>query len=433
MERDLDDELRLHVDREAERNIAAGMSPEDARAAARRAFGNVEWLKELSRDARRARFVEALAQDLRYATRTLAKAPGFTAVAILSLGFGIGATTTVFSVIDALDFRPLPYENPDRLVWLTEVAPRDDPLCIGSPCGTGWATASDWLAQARSYAAVAAESQVGVEWQHDDVIESPSAEQVTPGFFSLLGVRPLLGREFTASDTMPGANPVWLITYDFWQSRFGGSLDVVGRRILATVGSNRSRLPQSITVIGVLPRSFRFESSRFAVWMPLAAEGSAPRTRRNVTVIGRLKPGVTVGAASGELRTIATRLASEHPDAYRGWTAAVVPLRELVGMGVAKGRFVLFAITTLVLLIAVLNVTGLFLGRAAARQQEFAMRSALGASRARLVRQLLVEGSCVGIASGFVGILLAFWGVRAAARWFTIDSSGLTVGAITAC
>ncbi len=365
-----------------------------------------------------------LHQDVRFALRALRRNPGFTAVAVLSLGFGIGSTTTVFSVIDALDFRPLPYADASRLVWLAEVTPPDHPIC--SRCGflTSAATAADWFANARSYEATGAVVSGGFSWAHDDVIEAQSAYEVTPGFFRMLGVRPLLGREFVAADTMPGAAPVVLLSWNFWQTRFGGDRNVVGSQLL-TAGAGGAHA-QPVTVTGVLPREFRFMADR-PFWMPRRLDAASARASRLLTAVGRLRPGVSSALANTELAGIEARLAVAWPDAYRGWHASVKPLREVLGWGAGSGRFVLFAITTLVLFIALFNVAGLLLARAAARQHEFATRSALGASRMRLLRQRIVEGSCIGLAGGGAGVLLSLWGVRFAARWFATESAGFRV------
>jgi putative ABC transport system permease protein len=424
----MDDEFALHLELRTNDLVRSGIPRDAAERQARLEFGNVTAAKENARRSWGTAWWDRLEQDLRFTLRTLRKSPGFTAVAVLSLGFGIGATTTVFSVIDALDVRPLPYENADRLVWLTEVTPPDDEMCSRCVFLTASATAADWVAQTRSYETMAVVFSTTFSWERGDLIRSATAGQATPGFFRLLGVRPLLGREFVPSDTMPGAEPAVLLTYEFWKTRLDADSSIVGRHLVSQYDGGIWPELHPTRVIGVLPKEFRFMSYA-SVWVPMKINAASSRTARGMTVIGRMKRGQTIAAANAELATIATRLAFAYPLAYRGWAAAVLPLRDWLTWGRAgQGRFVLFAITLLVLCVAVANVAGLLLSRAAARQQEFAMRTALGASRLRLLGQQLVEGGCVGLTGGLIGIVVAAWGVRFTARWFSIEAAGVTVG-----
>jgi putative ABC transport system permease protein len=427
MDEAMDDEFALHLELRTNDLVRSGIPRDAAERRARLEFGNVTAAKENARRSWGTAWWDRLEQDLRFTVRTLRNSPGFTAVAVLSLGFGIGATTTVFSVIDALDVRPLPYENADRLVWLTEVTPPDNDMCSRCAYLTASSTAGEWITQMRSYETMAVVFHTSFSWETGDAVRSTEAGQATPGFFRLLGVRPMLGREFVPSDTMAGAEPAVLLTYEFWQTHLGADASIVGRQLASEDEEGSSPTLHPIRVIGVLPKEFRFMGYT-TVWVPMKLNAASSRSAREMTVIGRLKRGQTIAAANAELGTIAARLAFAYPDAYRGWGATVRPLRERLMWGAGKGRFVLFAITLLVLCVAVVNVAGLLLSRAAARQQEFAMRSALGASRLRLLSQQLVEGSCVGLAGGLIGIIVAAWGVRFTARWFSIDSAGLTVG-----
>jgi putative ABC transport system permease protein len=365
-----------------------------------------------------------LHQDIRDAMRALRRSPGFTAVAVLSLGFGIGSATTVFSVMDALDFRPLPFHDAGRLAWLAEITPPDFALCQRCDFLTSAATASDWFAQTRSYEATGAFADGSFSWAHDDVVESLDAYDLTPGFLRMLGERVLMGREFVDADTVSGASPVALLSWDAWQAKFGGDPSIIGRELGATPdGDGRV---QRVTIAGVLPKDFRFGDD-VALWRPLRMDAASSRHRRQLTAVVRLRPDVSVAAANAELAGITARMRDTWPDEYRDWQASVQPLRERLAWGSGRGRFVLFAITTLVLLIALLNVAGLLLARSAASQREFATRSALGASWFRLLRQRLVEGACVGLVGGLAGVLLATWGVRFAARWFATEQAGLGV------
>lgn len=423
----MDDEFALHLELRADDLVRTGLSRDEAARQARREFGNITAAKETARASWGTEWWDRLEQDVRFALRTLRKNRGFTTVAVLSLGFGIGATTTVFSVIDTLDVRQLPYENADRLVWLAEVTPPGHDMCVRCAFLTASPTVGDWIAETRSYEMLAGVFTTSLSWERAGAIHSATAGQATAGLFRLLGIRPLLGREFVASDTIPGAKPVVLLTYEFWQTRLGGDSSVVGQPLMSYAGFGMWPQLHPARVVGVLPRDFRFMSEA-SVWVPTTVDGASSRAARNWTVIGKLKRGQTIAGATAELATISARLARAYPVAYRGWGASVHPLRDRLVWGAGKGRFVLFAITLLVLFIAVLNVAGLLLSRSAARRQEFAMRSALGASRTRLFAQRLVEGSCVGLAGGLIGTLFAVWGVRFATQWFSIESAGLTVG-----
>ena len=417
--RDIDDEFALHLDLRTEDLIRRGIAPDEARRRARMEFGNLTVARETARASWGTTWVDRLERDFRYAIRTLRRTPGFTAIAILSLGFGIGATTTAFSVIDALDFRPLPFANADRLVWLAEVTPPGHRACSHCSWLTSPPMAREWVTQATSFEAVAAMTSAEVPWDHDDVTESLRGGRVTPGFFGVLGVRPVFGREFVATDTARGARAVALVSYEFWQTRLGASRDVLGMTLAAGGGSPRP------VIVGVLPEHFRFGNAR-SVWVPLTMDGSS-RDNRWLTVVARLRPRQTIDRANVELKTIADRLATAYPLDYRGWDVRVESLRTLITMPAGKARFALFATTVLVLLIAMLNVAGLLLGRAVARRQELAMRSALGASSASLLHQLLVEGSVIGVGGGALGMLLSHWFIGLVSRWFSIDTIGLSV------
>ena len=427
LDRAMDDEFALHLDLRTEDLVRQGMPRDEALRRARIEFGNVTAAKETARASWGTSWLDSLRQDLGFALRTLRRNPGFTTIAVLSLGAGIGATSTMFGVIDAVDFRPLPFRDADRLVWLAEVTPRDHEMCSRCAFLTAPSTAADWAARAHSFEALAVIERDEVAWEHDDLSESLSAGQATPGFLDLLGVKPLLGREFTSGDTLSGAEPVALLSYEFWNARFGADPGVVGRQLPSRDGSGASAAPRPVRIIGVLPEDFHFKIDA-QLWVPLRVDANASRTSRDLMMVGRLRSTHTLASANAELATLSARLALTYPTAYRGWGARAEPLRNLLAMAAAKGRFVLFVITTLVLFIAVLNVAGLLLGRAAARQQEFAMRTALGASRGRLIRQLLVEGSCVGLGGGIFGVLLSLWAERFVPRWFSIESSGLALG-----
>jgi putative ABC transport system permease protein len=425
-DRAMHDEFALHVDLLADDLVRRGVPRDDAMRQARLMFGNVTSAKEDARAAKGLAGLDAVRQDVRFTIRTLRKHIGFTAVAVLSLGFGIGAATTVFSVIDTLDFRPLPYADANRLVSVAEVTPASDPMCARCTSETSLATARDWLAQVRSYDALVVTEQTSFTWEHDDIDESPGAFLTTPGLLELFRLHPAIGRDLAATDTLPGAPPVILLTYDFWNTRFGGDSSVIGAHLRARLVGLTAPV-QTVTIVGVLPKDFRI-MPQIKVWGATSLAGAKSRTERSATVMARLKPNVSIDGASAELRGLSTRLGRLFPEEYRGWSAGVEPLRDRLEWSAGKGRGALFAVTLAVLLIAVLNVTGLLFARAAARQPEFALRAALGAGRMRLLRQLLVEGSCIGMFGGLLGVGLAFGGVRVAERWFSIRSTGLTLG-----
>ncbi len=432
IEAEFDEELRYHLDREVERNVARGMTPEEARRAARRAVGDPTRLKEEARATWRWRWLDEVLQDLRYAGRSLRRSPGFTAVAVLSLGFGIGATTTVFSVIDALDFRPLPFQDASRLVWVTETPSKKVQGCVVCDyAGMSPATAAEVFGRTRSYAGFAVEGRSTRIFQlrTGNTVESPSVSFASPGFFRFLGVRPLLGRAFVPEDTLSGAPPVALLGYAFWQSRFGGDPGVIGRRLDYFDDFGDSKMA-TVTIVGVLPEGFRFNDvgGRPALWVPYSRQEAGRHARSWLfTDVARLRPGVTRAAADAELTALGAHLATSNPDEYDGWSFAVRPLRERFGVDAGRGRSTLFWISALVLLVAILNVAGLFLARTDARAGELAARSALGASRVRLVRLLLVEGIALGLLGGACGALLTVAGVHAANPWFRMAEFGLPI------
>lgn len=419
MESEFDEELQYHLDRQIEQHVGRGMSLEEARQAARREFGNPTRLRDEARETWRWRRLDELAHDLRYAARSLRNNPGFSAVAILSLGFGIGAATSLFSVIDALDFRPLPYHEPDRLVWLTELTPENDSRCPRCAEGTSVATAADWWAQTSSYEALGLQGHTSLCLEQDGLSECPDVGAASPGFFHVLGVRPLLGRGFLPEDTLPGAAPVVMLSHETWTARFDGDPRVIGTQF--EYSRDRTfRTRQYATVVGVLPRGFSFGQG-YPIWTVASGSSQGRNAFRTMTAVARLKPGIEPAAAEAELRAVHSALAAAYPEVYEGHGAAVRPLRERLGIGAGEGRGTLFAITTIVLAIALMNVAGLLTARGAARQQEFAMRRALGASGARLVRQLLVEGATLGLAAGLLGCTLAAWGVRFANLSFHME------------
>ncbi|HEX8140365.1 MAG TPA: ABC transporter permease [Pyrinomonadaceae bacterium] len=350
-------------------------------------------------------------QDLRYGARTLRKRPAFTVVAVVALALGIGANTAIFSVVNTLLLSPLPYSDSERLVMLWEAnRPRDVHQNVISS-----ANFLDWREQSQSFAEMAAFYDARLNLTGDgDPVEVP-AQLTTENLFSLLGVEPILGRNFTREDVAPDAPTVVILGYGLWQSRFGGDASVVGR----TITLNGT----SATVVGVLPAGFQWFIKKGSLtdkpaelWTPFGfTEQNRVRRGRFMSAVARLKPGVTPAQAQAEMTTIAARLEQQYANFNTGWGVEVVPLREQFVGDVRPALFVLLGAVGFVLLIACANVANLLLARAATRHREIAVRTALGAGRLRLVRQLLTESVLLSVLGGVIGLFLAWWGVGALA------------------
>ena len=340
--------------------------------------------------------------DLRYALRMLRKNPGFAAVALLTLVLGIGANSAIFSVVNAVLLRPLPYAEPDDLVILWEHNfPRDRPTNVVSP-----ANYLAWKDSNRSFAGMVA---IGTSDDNLTGAGDPvklNAHTLNGDLFELLGVGVQLGRTFTAGDYAPGGEPVVIVSHDLWQTRFGGDSDLLGRAIVLD--------DRPWTVVGVMPDGFGFIDERIDLWrpMPFGADARTPEGRW-LRVAGRLAPGVSLTQARAEMTAIAQRLVERFPDFNTGWGVNVVPLHEQMIGAVKPALLLLLGAVGFVLLIACANVAHLLLARSATRQHELAVRAALGASRARLVRQLLVESLLLAGLGGLLAVGLAAWGTDA--------------------
>jgi len=414
VEQELGDELRFHVEKLIEQNIAKGITPEDARYAALRELGGLDQIKEECRDMRRVNYIENFIQDVRYGLRMLAKSPGFTAVAVLTLALGIGANTAIFSVINAVILRPPPFPNPEQLVTLFE---RD--LKKGydqnAPAAANYL---DWRSQNNVFSQMAVYGGGQCNLSGDQRPERVAGSAVTADLFPLLGTAPLLGRTFATGEEQPGHDRVVILSYALWQERFGGRPQILGQSI--TVNG------RACTVIGVMPPGFVFPGDTGTVqkiytsppaqlWVPLALDPEtwAVRSDHYLSVIARLKQHVTIRQATSEMDTIEQRLVKQYPNEFIGSEVLLVPLSTQIASGLEPVLLVLLGAVAFVLLIGCANVANLLLARAASRKKEIAVRTALGASRFRVIRQLFAESMLLGMCGGAVGILLAGWGLRA--------------------
>jgi putative ABC transport system permease protein len=402
LDRDLDDELAFHMARREQQNRDAGLDPREAHYAARRQFGNFTSMKERSREMWTFVSLEALWQDLRYAVRTFLKVPGFTSIAVLTLALGIGANTAIFSVVDAILLRPLPYPEPHRLVRIWESSGKfDSGRNVVNPFNF-----LDWREHSHSFEAMAAmvdrTSNLSVNGQ-------PVAVQsliVSPAFFSILRVPPFLGRTFIPEDGIPGQDKVVILSYSFWRDHFGSNSSAIGQQI----DVDGVRCP----VIGVMPQNFSFPKTRAQVWLPLAITRSDKwKGGRYLMVVARLKPGFTPQQAQQDMLSVAKYTVEARPDENKGWGATVVPMLEDATEAVSRPLWVLLASVAFLLLIACSNVANLLLMRGTARLREMAVRSALGAARSRMVCQLLLESLLLSFAGMALGLFLANAGLHA--------------------
>jgi len=394
----MDDEMRSHVEMQTQDNIDAGMTPEDARYAALRQFGCVESIKEKCREQRGVSWLENSVQDIGYGARMLRKNPGFTVVAVLTLALGIGANTAIFSVVNSVILRPLPFREPDQLVQITERFLKTGEIA-------DWLSPADFLdlqAQSSSFQQIAAIAPgTFIDRSGSEPLRFKGA-RATPGLFGLLGISPLLGRAFTTEEAQPGHDHVALLSHSLWKERFGGDPAVVGQSIKLN--------DASYTVVGVLPPSFVF-AYRPDLWVPLAFTPQEQQMRNSsaLQTFGRLKPGTSVEQANGQLSAVADRIARSNgwPTGVRNFTG--IRLHEVIAGKVRKPLFVLLFAVAFVLLIAAANVANLLLGRFSTRQREFAVRTALGAGAGRLARQFFTENLLVAFSGGVLGVLLATW------------------------
>jgi putative ABC transport system permease protein len=408
MDQEFEREMRAHLELLAEENERRGMTPEEARRAAHVRLGGMAQLKQTNRELRGLPLVESLAQDTQYAVRMLRRNPAFTAVAVLTLALGIGANTAIFSVVEAILWKSLPYPHPEQLFFIFQQRERD------AKVQAGWSYLNFLELREQNHVF----NEMGSNGNHELTLtgrgnpEVVSVAGVTPEIFSLLGARPMTGRLFLAADAKPGAPAVVILSESLWRGVFHSDPQILGSPI------NLDRRP--FTVVGILPESFRFSSRARSkqLWIPvtqdpLFAQWIPNRGGHWLAVVGRIKPGVSVAEAQAELDAIHARLAREFPGENSGWVIRMTPLGDLVVGDVRPALVMLWGAVGLILLIACANIASLLLARATTRSREIAVRGTLGAGRSRIVRQLLCESLVLGLLGGAAGIALAYWGVHA--------------------
>ncbi len=405
VEHELTEEVQAYLEMLAETKIAEGLDPAEARRVAFIEMGGVEQIKESVREVRMGQTINTMWQDLRYGARILLTKPGFTIIAVITLALGIGANTTIFSVINSLLLKPLPFPEAERLVllWESQVNDPESWNIVSAP------NFEDWQRQNDVFASIAMFDSAGNGYNlaGGGEPERVSGVRVSSSFFEVLGVKPRIGRTFLPDEETPGKHQVVVISDGLWHSRYAADPDLLGKTIKMD--------GEDFTVIGVMPPEFEFQfwSEPRQLWVPVVyTEGDRERGSHSFIVIARLKPRVTMEQARAQMNTIGLSLAEQYPKDNAGKSVTV---ESMGGFGLEDQRMMLLTLLSVagfVLLIACVNVANLLMARGAMRQRELAIRSALGASRARMVRQLLTESLLLAFAGGLSGILVAIWSSR---------------------
>lgn len=403
---ELEEEMAFHREHAEQEFQTDGMPSEAARYAARRQFGNATQTLEQSHDVVSFGFETAL-QDFRFAIRQLRKNPGFAATAILVLALGIGASVAIFGFVDAALLKPLPYENPSRLVGLFES------ISLGPRFHLSYPDYLDWKRLNTVFSSLDVYENDGFIMRTAASAEQVGGARVSDGFFRTLGVHPVLGRDFRTGEDLPAAPRTVLLSYAAWQKRFGGRQDVLGQTVTLDGNSN--------VIIGVLPRDFHFAPAEPAEFWTTLHDANDCRGCHALYGIARLKAGVSFSAAVTEITQIAKQLENQYPDSNRGNGATVVLLPDVIIGDVRPILLLLLSGAALLLLIAGVNVTSLLLVRSEGRKREISVRCAVGASRARLFRQFVTEGLVLAVAGGTLGLLCASWATQLCLKLIPAD------------
>ncbi|HEV2315403.1 MAG TPA: ABC transporter permease [Candidatus Acidoferrales bacterium] len=422
-DRELADEMESHVQMHIEDNLARGMTPAEARRQALIKLGGVEQTKETYRERRGIPFLETLLQDIRFAFRMLRKSPGFTAVAVLTLALGIGANTTVLSVVSSIILRKPPVRDPDGLLTITSKNPAN--VFAADRSHVSAADYLDWQEQATDFSGIAAADFDDFTISGEFAPEFVPGARVSANFFQVMEIQPTMGRPFLPGEDQPGKDHAVLLSTQLWKAKFAGDPHVLGQSI--KINGN------SYTIVGVMPEAFGVWDSPTQIWFPLVfspdESGPGKRSFRFLRVFARLKPGIRMSEASAQMNTIAVRLAAAHPDTSKNWGASVMTERQYMtsDWNAERALFLLMMAVALVLLVACANVASMLLARNSGRAQEFSIRAVLGAGRLRLARQLLTECLLLSIAGGALGILFAYAGLRMILTQFNWNDTAATI------